>query len=140
MSNKQVNHKINYPSVVVAVIIDLKGRLLVSQRSLNSTAPLKWQNPGGKVEMGETHEEALQREVKEETDMDTKAISELLFRFSDHENKFEVYFYKVEATGQPRAKEPSKLNSEWVYLELDELQKKDTVPALSELLKKINNL
>jgi len=43
--------------------------------------------------------------------MDTKAVSKLLFRFSDHENKFEVYFYKVEASGQPKAKEPHKLNS-----------------------------
>jgi ADP-ribose pyrophosphatase YjhB (NUDIX family) len=88
----------------------------------------------------ETHEEALKREVKEETDMDVKAISKLLFQFSDHENKFEVYFYKAEATGQPKTKEPEKLNSKWVYLELDELRKKDTVPALTELLKKISNL
>jgi len=132
--------KINYPSVVVAVILDLKNRLLVSQRSLGSIAPGEWQNPGGKVEVGETHEEALKREVKEETDMDVKAISKLLFQFSDHKNKFEVYFYKVEATGQPKTKEPEKLNSGWVYLELDELRKKDTVPALSELLKRSINL
>ena len=72
--------------------------------------------------------------------MDIKAISELLFQFDDHENKFEVYFYKAEVNGQPKAKEPDKLNSEWVYLEMNELQKKNTVPALSELLKKINNL
>ena len=130
----------NYPQVVVALIFDPQNRLLASQRSLNIAAPGKWQNPGGKVEMGETHKKALKREVKEETDMDVKKISELLFRFSDHKNKFEVYFYKVETSGQPKTKEPDKLNSEWVYLEIDQLQKKDTVPALSELLKKINNL
>jgi 8-oxo-dGTP diphosphatase len=104
--------KVNYPPVVVAVIVDSKGRLLVSQRSLSSAAPGKWQNPGGKVEDNENHYEALKREVKEETGMDIKAMSKLLFRFSDHENKFEVYFYKVEASGQPKAKEPDKLNSE----------------------------
>jgi len=103
--------KTNYPPVVVAVILDPKNRLLVSQRSLDSIAPGEWQNPGGKVERGETHEEAIKREVEEETDMNVKAISKLLFQFSDHKNKFEVYFYKVEATGQPKTKEPEKLNS-----------------------------
>ena len=132
--------KVNYPQVVVALIFDPQNRLLVSQRSFNSTAPGEWQNPGGKVEIGETQEAALKREVKEETDLDTEVIGELLFRFSDHENKFEVYFYKAEVSGQPKVKEPGKLNSNWVYLELDELRKKDTVPALSWLLKKVNNL
>ena len=107
----KMESKINYPPVVVAVILDPKNRLLVSQRSLDSVAPGKWQNPGGKIELGETHEKALKREVKEETDMDVKAISKLLFQFSDHQNKFEVYFYKVEATGQPKVKEPNKLSS-----------------------------
>jgi mutator protein MutT len=103
--------KTNYHPVVVAVILDPENRLLVSQRSFDSIAPGEWQNPGGKVEIGETHEEALKREVKEETDMDVKTISKLLFRFSDHKNKFEVYFYKAEATGQPKTNEPKKLNS-----------------------------
>lgn len=140
MLNKKVKPKANYPQVVVALIFDLQNRLLVSQRSLDSAAPGKWQNPGGKVEIGETHEKALEREVKEETGMDIKTTSRPLFRFSDHENKFEVYLFKVEATGQPKVKEPSKLNSEWIYLEMNELRRKKIVPALSELLKKINNL
>jgi len=125
---------------VVAIIQDEEGRVLVSQRSLDSIAPGQWQNPGGKVEMGETHAQALKREVKEETDMDVKSVSELLFRFSDHENKFEIYFYRVEANGQPKAKEPDKLNSKWVYLGTNELRKKNAVPGLSELLKKVNKI
>src|SRR5688572_2378688 len=105
--------KKNYPQVVVAIISDKKGRILVSQRSLNNKfAPGKWQNPGGKVEAGESHVEALKREVKEETDMDIESISDLLLNFSDTENKFGIYFYKVEAIGEPKIKEPDKLNSD----------------------------
>ena len=129
-----------YPQVVVAIIRDKKGHLLVSQRSLKSKAPGKWQIPGGKVEPGENHDKALKREVKEETDMNVELISELIFRFMDKENKFDVYFYQVKACGEPKVKEPEKLNSEWVYLPIDELRKKDMVPALSEFIKKVNKI
>jgi mutator protein MutT len=136
-----MKQKINYIQVVTAIILDQKNRLLVSQRSLNSqVAPGKWQNPGGKVESGEGHSEALKREVKEETDMDIKSIGKLLFKFKDFENGFEIYFYKVEAGGQPKVKEPDKLNSAWIYLEASELRKKDTAPALAEFLKTVNKI
>jgi mutator protein MutT len=134
-----MKQKINYIQVVTAIILDQKNRLLVSQRSLNSqVAPGKWQNPGGKVEIGESHSEALKREVKEETDMDVKSIVKLLFKFRDFENGFEIYFYEVEAGGKPKVKEPDKLNSTWIYLATNELRKKDTAPALAKFLKTFN--
>lgn len=55
---------------VAAVITDNTGRVLVIQRRDNGA----WQIPGGILELGETIEEGLRREVKEETGVDVEPI------------------------------------------------------------------
>lgn len=50
--------------VVAAVIVD-KGKILATQRSKGEFQGL-WEFPGGKIEVGETPEEALVREIQEE--------------------------------------------------------------------------
>lgn len=52
--------------VVAAVICD-KGRVFVTQRGYGDYKD-GWEFPGGKVEAGETPEEALAREIREELD------------------------------------------------------------------------
>jgi 8-oxo-dGTP diphosphatase len=52
--------------VVCAVIEDEAGRVLIAQRPAHKHLGLKWEFAGGKVELGETPEAALQREIKEE--------------------------------------------------------------------------
>jgi len=52
--------------VVAAVIERSDRRLLIGQRRARDTSPLKWEFPGGKVEAGESPEQALAREVREE--------------------------------------------------------------------------
>lgn len=52
--------------VVVGILINSKQQVFIAQRSANGTYPLKWEFPGGKVEEGETFEEALNREFQEE--------------------------------------------------------------------------
>lgn len=52
--------------VVGAAIFDDQNRCLVTQRSAKMSNPLKWEFPGGKVEHGESPEDALAREIDEE--------------------------------------------------------------------------
>ena len=52
-----------------AAIINESGELLCAQRGYGSLIG-KWEFPGGKVEPGETPQEALVREIKEELDAD----------------------------------------------------------------------
>ncbi|HUR56188.1 MAG TPA: (deoxy)nucleoside triphosphate pyrophosphohydrolase, partial [Opitutaceae bacterium] len=56
--------------VVCAIIEDGAGRVLVAQRPAHKHLGLKWEFPGGKVEAGETPENALRREIKEELGCD----------------------------------------------------------------------
>ena len=57
---------------VVAAEIERDGRYLITQRRPEATLPLLWEFPGGKVEPGETDEEALARELREEMDLEVE--------------------------------------------------------------------
>jgi 8-oxo-dGTP diphosphatase len=52
--------------VVAAVIERSDRRLLIGQRRAHDSSPLKWEFPGGKVEPGESPQQALARELREE--------------------------------------------------------------------------
>ena len=54
---------------VVAALIWDEDRFLICQRPENKARSLLWEYVGGKVEPGETKEEALVRECKEELDI-----------------------------------------------------------------------
>ena len=60
---------------VVAALIEKEGKYLIARRSTGSSDLLgKWEFPGGKVEQYETEENAIEREIKEEFEMDIMAI------------------------------------------------------------------
>jgi 8-oxo-dGTP diphosphatase len=61
---------------VVAAVIERDGRVLICQRKRGRHA-LKWEFPGGKIEPGETPEEALARELREELAIEARIGEEL---------------------------------------------------------------
>ena len=65
--------------LVVAAAIFRENRVLCVQRSKHTKEykSLKWEFPGGKVEIGESREEALVREISEELSVDIE-VSEFL--------------------------------------------------------------
>jgi len=58
--------------VVAAVIIDKRGRILLNQRTENRDMGGLWEFPGGKREPGESSEQALARELREELGIDAE--------------------------------------------------------------------
>ena len=64
---------------VVAAVVEVEGKVLCMQRGVTRFAYTShmWEFPGGKIEPGETPEEALHRELLEEMDLDVQ-VHELL--------------------------------------------------------------
>lgn len=63
-------------TVVAAVIFDEQGRIFATQRGYGEWKDW-WEFPGGKMESGETPQQALRREIHEELDAEIE-VGELL--------------------------------------------------------------
>ena len=70
--------------VVACALIDADGRVLIAQRPEGKQLAGLWEFPGGKVESGETPEEAVVRELKEELDIETKVACLAPLTFASH--------------------------------------------------------
>ena len=73
--------------VVVAVAFDKDGRFLMTSRPEGKVYAGYWEFPGGKVEAGETLEEALVREMKEELGVQVTDCREVYCRCNPEELK-----------------------------------------------------
>ena len=92
---------------VVAAAIIVDGRLLIAQRSEEMSSPLLWEVPGGKVEEGETDEEALKRELREELAIEVHVHDFVgMSCVSVGDREIEMYVYRCSiCNGEPRAVE-----------------------------------
>ncbi len=64
---------------VVAALIEKDGKYLIARRAYgNEEVVGKWEFPGGKVEPGEDEMSAIEREIKEEFELEVKAIRYLV--------------------------------------------------------------
>ena len=73
---------------VVAALIKKGNKYLIARRSTGSEDVLgKWEFPGGKVEPGESEEHAIEREIKEEFEMDIKAVRFLTNNVCEYPSK-----------------------------------------------------
>lgn len=63
---------------VVGAILIKEGRILSAQRGPDKSLPYLWEFPGGKIEEGETPQQALQRELQEELKIEVE-VSDTVF-------------------------------------------------------------
>ena len=65
------------PLEVVAAVIEDDGAVLACRRRPGKAAAGRWEFPGGKVEAGESPEQALTREIREELGIGIRIVSHL---------------------------------------------------------------
>ena len=110
-----IDHK-NLKIVVSIALINNENEILLSKRPEKKHLSGFWEFPGGKVEVGETPEKALIREVKEELNIDinNKCIAPLSFSEFDY-NNFQLLLLLYICRrwdGEPMSMENNRL--EWV--------------------------
>lgn len=83
---------------VVGAMIERNGRYLITQRPPTASLPLLWEFPGGRVEEGESDEEALRRELREEMAIDVQVDGKTMHvehAYADYDIDFRVYRCKL---------------------------------------------
>lgn len=123
---------------VVAALIWEGDRFLACQRPAHKARGLLWEFVGGKVEPGESKEEALIRECREELDITIAprdVFMEVIHEYPDLTVRLTLFNATI-AQGTPKLLEHNDLR--WITVrEIDSLE---FCPADEEILKKLKHL
>mgnify|MGYP005832119321 CR=1 FL=1 len=138
------NDKKKYPEPIVrALIINNEGKILLRSEK-------KWSGKytclSGHVELGETLEEAVLREVKEKTGLDVKTVDKLLFQDSVFEKDFHEkkhfifidFICKYEG-GSELLKTNEEFEDEFKWYKIDEALKLNLTVSTKNLIKSYIN-
>ena len=120
---------------VVAALIRDTDRFLICQRPANKARGMLWEFVGGKVEPGESREEALIRECREELAITVGVgdiFTEVTHTYPDLTIHLTVFYAEITA-GSPRKLEHNDLR----WIRLDELDRYAFCPADRPIVKKL---
>ncbi len=124
---------------VVAALIEKDNKYLIAKRSTGSEEVLgKWEFPGGKLEPGETEENAIEREIKEEFEMDVEAQKYLTNNVCVYPSKtIDLRLYKCNyKAGEFHLHD----HSEYKFVGKDDILNYDLCPADVPLAKYVKEL
>ena len=120
---------------VAAALIWDNNRFMICQRPPHKARGLLWEFVGGKLEEGETAEEALIRECREELDVTVEPkdiFMEVIHEYPDIKIKL-ILFNAVISEGEPKKLEH--IDIKWITP--DEIDRYEFCPADEEILKEI---
>lgn len=116
-------------------VIANRGRVIILKRAERMPyRPGSWDLPGGHLALGESFEQCLLREVKEETGLDA-AIERLLGLHKTESEPYlqALYACRLTVCQQVRLRPEEHVESRWVSLE--EMAKMELIPYLASALR-----
>ncbi len=120
---------------VVAALIREGDRILIGQRPAHKARGLLWEFVGGKVEPGETKQQALRRECQEELAVTVRVEEEfahVMHSYSDVTVQLTLFWASIEA-GTPQKLEHEDIR----WITAAEIDQYEFCPADREILEKI---
>jgi 8-oxo-dGTP diphosphatase len=91
---------------VVAAVIEKDGKYLITQRRTTAVLPGLWEFPGGKVEVGESDEAALKRELRERVGVDVEVkgrMAQRLHHYDGYSVELNLYQTSIFRGQEPHA-------------------------------------
>ena len=123
---------------VVATLIWQDGKFMICQRPAHKARGLLWEFVGGKTEPGETMEDALVRECREELDITVSVgeiFTQVIHEYPDILIRLTLFHCTI-AEGTPKLLEHEDLK--WIYP--SEIPNFDFCPADTAILRKLEQL
>ncbi len=120
---------------VTAALLFYNNKLLISRRHKEDILAGKWEFPGGKVESGETSEECLAREMKEEFNIQVsvdKFFTSSTYNYTHGEFQLLAYFVTW-LTGDLSPV----VHDEIAWVDIKDLHKYDFLPADIPIVEKL---
>ena len=124
-------------NVVAAVIVNDKNEILCALRSPIMALPNLWEFPGGKIEVGESHEVALAREIQEELGITIevgKNVENTYYEYDTFTIQLISYFATI-LSGELNATEHAELK----WMTPEKLLTLDWAPADIPAVEKLKN-
>lgn len=121
--------------VAVGIIRNTECQIFLAQRAASSYMANKWEFPGGKIEQDESAEQALKRELMEETGIEVTSASAIGQADHSYEDlRVTLHFFLVEGwNGEPYGREGQP--QRWV--EQQDLVADEFPPANHELISRL---
>ena len=120
---------------VTAAIMLKEDKVLIAQRAVGDRLALKWEFPGGKLEPGETPEECLIREIKEELGLDIAVSDHFMTSFFRNETGMIELMAFLSRVRSGNIKLNVHADARWVFLR--ELAAFDFAPADIPIMHKL---
>ncbi|MGH9691494.1 MAG: (deoxy)nucleoside triphosphate pyrophosphohydrolase [Candidatus Acidiferrales bacterium] len=124
---------------VVAALIESNGKLLVCQRRRGAAFEMMWEFPGGKKKSGETLQEALARELREELGLSVRIGPEIFrtrHQYAEMNEPIELVFFTAVAN---TARMQNRVFEQIEWRHPQSLAELNFLPADQELIEKLSN-